>query len=522
MRLIFSLASAAAFAAIAGTNGVAAAEPQEPLTPEVVAKRLWSIIQVVQDQHVQPPAREALLRAVLESAGRSEKYAQRLAAVNDENVWVGLLQEHWAESLQTRKVSLSVLGAMSVGMLGSQRENRLLAGALALAREPTTPLTVERWQSRLLESMRKAIPGGLQYFSPHDFKIQEQLKSNRYVGTGIQIRMNSEERLASLVYCFPGGPARRAGGLTGDLIVEVDGEKMDGCGLSEVVNHLRGDEGTPVTMVVRQPGAKETRTLNMIRSVIPFASVEGYRRKTAEEWDYRIEPGSPIAYLRLPSIGVSTAHELRQAERRMQGEGFRALVLDLRLSVSAGERDHEAALVANAFLEQGVLWRVRGVHGQTRELRADGDCSFRGWPMVVLCDALERKEPRDHSATLVAAALQDNERAKVVGSPIGTTSLLMQHIPLPDGQGVVALATASVERAQARAGQEGLRVQPDHLVFWSAKSSATLRQQWYEWRHDQSIESNLDAKPPADPQLAKAVEVLQKALAATSAPPKTR
>ncbi len=495
------------------------ADTEEALTPDIVARRLWSIMQVVQEHHVQPPAPSALPAAVMNAARGDGRGGRRFDLVTDEMMWTASLREGWTKQQAENSTVVPAFVARNVGLLATT-SGPFNAG-FALFSAPSQPTTIEQWHWRLMDAISKAVPGGVGFATERDFKLQEQFKANRYVGTGIQIRMAAEEKLTSIVYCFPGGPARLAGGLSGDLIVEIDGKNMTGCNLREVVDRLRGDEGTPVTMVVRQPGAKETRTLKMVRSVIPFNSVMGYRRKTAEDWDYRVDPTLPIAYVRVDSIRVSTLHELRQVERRLQADGCRALVLDLRFAVSEIEGDHDAALLADALLDNGVLWRVRHRRGQDRELRADSDCLFRGWPLVVLTESLRdngRGELRgSKGVSLIAAALHDNGRAVLVGTEVRTDPYLHRFHELPSGQGRVQLPTAHVERPKPTPASLELLVEPDQRVTWTAKE----RQAWFAWRSDQSIERTLDAKPPADPQLDKALEILRTALAAPTTPVRT-
>ena len=76
-----------------------------------------------------------------------------------------------------------------------------------------------------------------------------------------------------------------------------------------------------MTLVVRQPGSTETRTLKMVRGVIPIDSVYGYRRTSEDSWDYRIDRDAGIAYVLVQSIKSSTLHEPRQVERRLQADG---------------------------------------------------------------------------------------------------------------------------------------------------------------------------------------------------------
>src|SRR5262249_51229317 len=159
------------------------------------------------------------------------------------------------------------------------------------------------------------------------------------------------------------GPARQAGAKPGDIIVSVDGKDTKGVPLPKVIDWIRGDEGEPVTLAVRQPKETETRTLKMIRAKVPFDTVLGYRRASAEEWRYRMDPDAPIGYLTIRTLNAGTLHDLRQAEAHLQSEGARALVLDLRFTGGEDTDAHNAALVADALLESGLLWRYHDPQG---------------------------------------------------------------------------------------------------------------------------------------------------------------
>src|SRR5207245_9289840 len=122
----------------------------------------------------------------------------------------------------------------------------------------------------------------------------------------------------------------------------------------------------------------------------------------------------------------------------------RGLGRDPRQTGNVTGGDPEAALVADALLDHGILWRVRDARGNVRELKADADCLFRGWPIV----ALIGNAPiwTGNAGTLIAAALKDNGRAVLVGEPNVVDPYLFEFIRLPNRQGVVRLATARVER----------------------------------------------------------------------------
>jgi carboxyl-terminal processing protease len=359
----------------------------------------------------------------------------------------------------------------------------------------------------LQQGLLQKVPGRAQLLSPDALRGIEQIRDNRYVGTGIQIRYHQEEKLTQLVTPFRGGPAYKAGARPGDLIVEIDGKTTQGLSLSEVVQRLRGDEGTPVSMAVRQPGSTETRTLNMIRSVIPFENVQGCRRDAAGDWKCRLRDDEPIGYVCVKSLTASTLHELRQVERWLPAEGVRALVLDLRFS--HGDYLQRAALVADGLLDSGVMWRVREAGNQVKEQRADRDCLFRDLPLVVLIN--------EYSSGIgieaLAAALQDRGRAILVGEKTRGSGYVNSFVSLPESRDMLVIRTGIVERVSPKAASLAKGVEPDHRVEMSAKQQEALSE-WLRQKDLTELPAGAGDTPPEDPQLAKAVELLRAAVKA--------
>ncbi len=440
-----------------------------------LAYRLWAVSDAVLEQHVNPPSRQEMLLAVVRALASEQPagdLARRVSAVTTEEQFAKLLDEL---HLPLERVP----GDVAVGAL----------------------LT--------------AVPGQPPFLPAGNLRALEQIGNNRYVGTGIQIRFDAKEELTQIVAPFPGGPARKAGAKPGDLIVAVDGVEMKGKKLQEVVDRLRGEEGTKVSMAVRQPGEKETRTLDMVRSVVPFETAVGCRRTGEESWEFRPDSSEAVGYVRVLNVTSSTASELTRLEPRLREEGAKALVLDLRTAQAT--QFQPLLLLADALLDGGVMWKVRDGRNQVKEYKADRDCAFRGWPMAVLVDA-----ETDPMTLLLAAALQDAGRAVVVGEestrPAGWVTSLVKF---GDGQGGTMLRSGIVERpekavprdrpirlADALAGGWSLR--PDHQVTMT-------RQQKEAVAEHHAIQDRLQTdggKAPDDPQLAKARAVLLDALKA--------
>jgi C-terminal processing protease CtpA/Prc len=279
--------------------------------------------------------------------------------------------------------------------------------------------------------------------------------------------------------------------------------------LSKVVEHVQGEEGTKVSLTVRQPGENKTRLLPMVRSVIPFSSVHGYRRTGEESWSFCCDSPLQICYLSIDDIKSSTLLELRKIEPLVRAEGAQALVLDLRFT-RANDLRH-AALIADGLLDGGILWRVRDSRGKIKEYKADRDCLFRDVPIVVLVG-----EYTGSMAAIVAAALQDRGRAIIVGEMPKAELTVTSLVYLPEESGAVLLRTGRIERSERPAASEQQRLAaakgilwPDHLVAIERKEVGAVT----DWMHQQeSPEPKADAKPPSDPQLNKAIALLREAL----------
>jgi C-terminal peptidase prc len=446
------------------------------LDPAAVACRAWAIMDLIEQHHVKPCSRQEMLQGGVMAFIAQRKLTapkdleRQLAGITTAEELAGLLERLFKQATQKRPAGD-----------GQGRS--------------------EQWESILLEGMLAKVPGHPNLIPADFLKIAEQVSGNRYVGTGIQIRMNPKAKVPEILNPFRGGPARRAGVRPGDLLVEVDGKNTKDVNLQTVVRWLRGEQGAPITIVVRQPGASETRTLTMTRGVVPFDNVLGYRRMSEEKWEYRIDPGVPIAYARIASINASTLHELRALEKRLEAEDDRALILDLRFANSEAGLQY-AALVADGLLDGGVMWRWHDRQGQTREFRADRDCLFRNWPLAVLVNG----ETRDRTAGAVAAALQDHGRAVLVGEQTNVDGLVGTLFALPDQSGGIALATGQLERASGR----GWPVKPDyHVPTTPAEREAIVA--WSRLQELPEPPAGASTKPPRDQQLARAVELLQAA-----------
>jgi carboxyl-terminal processing protease len=199
-------------------------------------------------------------------------------------------------------------------------------------------------------------------------------------------------------------------------------------------------------------------------------------------------------------------------EKRLKDEGAKGLVLDLR--TANGSLLQPVTLLADALLDGGVMWKSWDAQHRLKEYKADRDCLFRDMPMAVLVDGDAQSLP-----VLLAAALQDRGRAKVIGETPRQSAWVTSLVHLPDGQGAMMLRTGTVERtAPPPEGpvllteDRGWRLIPDHEVLLTRKQKEAL----VEWHVEQ--ERTLEdkgGKMPEDPQLNQAIAVLRKAIEAS-------
>ena len=353
------------------------AAKRSSITPGVAALA-QNLIDTVLEQHIDPPARQQMILT-----GIKEVYKTVGQPAPD-----GL----------SRRVSL---------ITTPEQFATLLADVWPAASDKT--VTARKLDEALLTGLLSSVSGNPQLLPEKERKVQEQSEGNRYVGIHIALGIDGTEKRPVISEVFEGGPADRAGVKENDLIEQIEGVDTKGMELREAVDRLRGDEGTDVTIKVRQPGAKTVRQYTITRGQNPRQTVTGWHKLAAGKWDYRMSAGDPIAYIKISEMAGSTPHELRMLATQLEREGIRAIVLDLRGLWSTSV--HCALLMADSLLDHGPIGRVRTSHGET-VYQADGDAIFRRRPVVVLVDGNTSGAPE-----WLAAAIQDNKRGTVVGAP---------------------------------------------------------------------------------------------------------
>lgn len=240
---------------------------------------------------------------------------------------------------------------------------------------------------------------------------------------GIGVHLDVRDGFPVVLAPIDGSPADRAGIRSGDVIVMVDGESVEGFDFVGIAGLLRGDEGTEVSLTLRRPGLAEPVSLTVIRARLKVAPVS-----------WRMLPEG-VAHIRLSEFSAGAAGGLAQALLDAKAAGATAVVLDVR--DNPGGLVDEVVLVASQFLPEGsIVFQEQDRAGGRRTVGTTGEGEGRELPLVVLINGNSAS-----AAEILAAALRDNGRALLIGDTTFGTGTVLSSFRLEDGS-VALLGTA--------------------------------------------------------------------------------
>jgi carboxyl-terminal processing protease len=239
-------------------------------------------------------------------------------------------------------------------------------------------------------------------------------------GVGLRLQPDRASRLVRIVTPLRNSPADRAGIRAGDLLTEVtliedsDGRPLPvpeviptrGRSVSEVSAKIQGRKGTRVALTLRQ-GDCSVRTLRVRRDAVTIPTVLGWRWKEGG-WDYWLDSRRRIAYVRITIFDRDTARGLTGVLDRLQKQGMRGLVLDLRFN--PGGLLDGGVRIADLFVDDGLLFRLRARNSEESRFKGTREGSRLGFPLACLVNGDSKA-----MAEIVAACLQDHRRAAIVG-----------------------------------------------------------------------------------------------------------
>lgn len=378
--------------------GARADKPQAVST----AKLLMQVFHTIVEHHIEAPTRQQLvldtIRHVAQQKGQvpAPDLSSRISSADPEQL----------ESLLARELS------------------RYL-DAIALQRDAASQT---RSIAEFLNSRNILIT------SKEDYRIQQQFSANRYVGIGVTAGMYKPTQQLQIIQVVKGGTAERAGALDGDIVDTVDGQSTKDKSITEVIDWLRGEEGTDVVVELRQPNEDKIRKYTMTRDVVPFATVN--------EPDY--SHNHRVVAIGFKNFSGSTVHELRKIEAGLP-DSVEVVTLDFRNQ--AGTNLQHGILLANALLDEKPIGKVESTTG-IRLVTAEPGTLFGDRKLLIVINQRTGGTP-----LWIATAVKDNSEEQIVFGQSDTSSFVQDAVPLEGTDFVIDMPTQRLLRSNGKSMQ---------------------------------------------------------------------
>ncbi|HEX5618231.1 MAG TPA: S41 family peptidase [Solirubrobacteraceae bacterium] len=252
------------------------------------------------------------------------------------------------------------------------------------------------------------------YFAPRDYADFQQATEGRFEGVGMSVTPVDEG--LRIVAVYEGSPAARGGLKKGDLITEVDGKSIAGASSEESTTRIKGPAGTDVKLTVRT-GKEDARELTLKRAEVAIPVVQSKMRESG---------GHKIAWVRLAGFTAGAHDAVKEGVTKLLDDGAEGVVLDLR--DNGGGLLNEAVEISSIFIPDGRIVSTRGRARPERVYDATGGAIDSDIPVVVLVNKNSAS-----ASEIVTGALQDRDRATVVGTRTFGKGVFQEIEPLSNG-----------------------------------------------------------------------------------------
>ena len=254
------------------------------------------------------------------------------------------------------------------------------------------------------------------YTTPKETKAMTEPLNGSFEGIGVQFNMVDDTLM--VIQPVVNGPSEKVGIIAGDRIVGVNDTAIAGVKMQkeEIMRRLRGPKGTLARLKIVRQGIRDTLRFDVVRDKIPVHSIDA---------TYMIRPS--VGFIRIGSFGATTYKEFMESMDKLQQQGMTTLILDLQ--ENGGGYLQAAAEIAGEFLNSGdLIVYTDGRRVPRQEFHAPGNGRFTEGNVIVLVDQFSAS-----AAEIVTGALQDHDRATVVGRRTFGKGLVQRPIDLPDG-----------------------------------------------------------------------------------------
>ena len=291
------------------------------------------------------------------------------------------------------------------------------------------------------------------FMDPQEFRNMQIDTSGELTGVGIQITQEEETDEIIVVAPIEDTPAFEAGLRSQDVIVEIDGQSTEGLELNDAVSLIRGPVGSDVTLTVRRDD--ELLDFNLQRARIEIHPVR---------YSIKEEPEGPIGYIRLTQFSSNASGEMQEAIESLEAENVVGYILDLRSN--PGGLLYSSIEIARMWLDDGAIVSTVNRQGIVDEEVANNR-ALTDKPLVVLVDGGSAS-----ASEILSGALQDNDRAQLVGTQTFGKGLVQSVRSLPDGSGVAITIAKYLTPSGRDINQQG--IDPDVLVELSEEERESL------------------------------------------------
>ncbi|CDN14172.1 carboxyl-terminal protease [Richelia intracellularis] len=322
------------------------------------------------------------------------------------------------------------------------------------------------------------------FMDPQEFNNMQVDTSGELTGVGIQISMDDDTKKLTVIAPIEDTPAFKAGIQAKDIITKIDGKSTQGMDTNQAVSLIRGKVGSSVILTILRNA--QQKDVKITRAKIEIHPVRYSQQST---------PQGTIGYIRLNQFSANATKEMRNAIKDLEKKKVVGYVLDLR--GNPGGLLYSSVEIARMWLYQGTIVSTKSRFGEREREVARGK-SLTKKPLVILVD-----QGSASASEILSGALQDNKRAVLIGAKTFGKGLVQSVRPLDDGSGVAVTIAKYFTPNGRDINKQG--IVPD------VKFEMTTEQRKNLWLKERQTVGTL-----ADPQFAKAVEVLSKQIAAQS------
>jgi len=338
----------------------------------------------------------------------------------------------------------------------------------------------EQAYTAIREMLKKLNDPYTRFMDPYQFRNMQMDTSGQLTGVGIQLSQDEVTKKLVVVSPIEDTPASRAGILARDTIVKIDDKPTDGMDVNDAIRLIRGEEGTPITLTIERGGRQIEFRLN--RAKIELHPVR---------FSKKVESNKNVGYIRLNQFSANASQEMETALKELEKQKVEGYVLDLRSN--PGGLLNASIDIARMWLETGTIVSTVNRRGETDRQEANRT-PLTNKPLVVLVDGGSAS-----ASEILSGALQDNQRAVLVGTQTFGKGLVQSVRGLGDGSGIAVTIAKYLTPSGRDINHAGIA--PDTIITLTEEQRKTLQT-------DRDKVATTD-----DPQYVKAIELLNRKMA---------